>query len=202
MTKLLYCVSMGILAFWILRGESVAVGSEETQLMTLSQHLFAQAEASESEGSNAQPTIPEPEVPEKSNTVTNLIQSTDPQEREKVLRQELGNQSSDTTVAPSDTISVPRGRDPFSAIPEIPVPDLTPEESSVAQLPEIQGQQLPSLPTVQTTVPTTWQQNARRIVPSDDSLIAQQRRRRPSPSSAFEPDMNSAFDSTFVERGC
>lgn len=209
MTKLLYFVSMGILAFWILRCESIAVNGDETQLMTLSDsgtfssETIAQVPAAQPADATAKPTIPSAEVPEKSNTVANLIQSTDPEEREQVLKQQLGNQSGDAVAQPTQTISVPRGRDPFSAIPQIPVPELIPEASSVAQLPEIQGQQLPSLPTLpETTAPPTWQQNARRIVPSDDSLIAQERRRRPSPSSPLEPDMDSAFNSTFVEHGC
>ena len=126
---------MGILAFWILRGESLAVNSDETQLPLSIQTLAQVPTSSSDEGATAQPSIPAPEVPEKSNTVTNLIQSTDPEEREKVLKQELGNQSGGT-VAPSETISVPSGRDPFSAIPEIPVPELIPEDASVAQLPE------------------------------------------------------------------
>ncbi|MDJ0553738.1 MAG: hypothetical protein QNJ68_04715 [Microcoleaceae cyanobacterium MO_207.B10] len=208
MTKLLYFVSIGILALWILRGESVAVGSEDTQIIKISDRftssgqLLAQIPDSESEDPTAQPAIPEaevpePEVPEKSNTITNLIQSTDPEERENVLRQELGNRSGDTRLSPSETISVPSGRDPFSVIPNIPVPDVAPEPSSVAQLPEIQGQQLRNLPTLPaTTIPTTWQRNVVRIVPSDDSL-REIRRRPPS-----EPDPISGFDSTFVERGC
>ncbi|NET42397.1 hypothetical protein [Okeania sp. SIO2B3] len=204
--KFLYFVSIGILATWILRGESVAFNDEDMQLMALSDsasfsnQILAQVPDSPSPDSQSESTIPSAEIPEKSNTVANLIQSTDPEEREKVLQQNLGNELDDTTIQPSETISVPRGRDPFSVVPEIPVPELAPEESSVAQLPEIQGQQLPGLPTLpETTAPTTWRQNARRIVPSDDNLIvAQQRRRRPLPNtSPFEQNTNS-----FVEHGC
>ncbi len=206
MSKLLYFVSIGILAFWILRCESLAVNDEETQLITLSdsssfyQQILAQVSAPPSSDSPS----PSAEVPEKSNTVANLIKSTDPEEREKSLKQNLENQldSITTDQSVSETIFVPRTRDPFSVVPQIPVPELTTqEESSVGQLPEIQGQQLPSLPTLpETKSPVTWQQqNARRIVPSDDSLdIAQQGRRRPSPAtSVFEPR-----NSVFVERGC
>ncbi|NEP43649.1 MULTISPECIES: hypothetical protein [Okeania] len=203
MNKVLYFVSIGILAFWILRGESVALNDEDMQLMALSDsasfsnQILAQVPDSPSSDSQSQSTIPSAEVPEKSNTVANLIQSTDPEEREKVLQQNLGNEVDDTTIQPSQTISVPTGRDPFSVVPEIPVPELAPEESSVAQLPEIQGQQLPGLPTLpETTAPTTWQQNVRRIVPSDDSpIVAQQRRRRPLPNT-------SPFENSFVEHGC
>ncbi|NEQ75251.1 MAG: hypothetical protein F6K24_34895 [Okeania sp. SIO2D1] len=203
MNKVLYFVSIGILAFWILKGESVALNDEDMQLMALSDsasfsnQILAQVPDSPSSDSQSQSTIPSAEVPEKSNTVANLIQSTDPEEREKVLQQNLGNEVDDTTIQPSETISVPRGRDPFSVVPEIPVPELAPEESSVAQLPEIQGQQLPGLPTLpETTAPTTWRQNVRRIVPSDDSVIvAQQRRRRPLPNA-------SPFENSFVEHGC
>lgn len=204
--KFLYFVSIGILATWILRGESLAFNDEDMQLMALSDsasfsnQILAQVPDAPSSDSQSQPTIPSAEVPEKSTTVANLIQSTDPEEREKVLQQNLGNEE-DTTVQPSETISVPRGRDPFSVVPQIPVPELsTEEESSVAQLPEIQGQQLPGLPTLpETTAPTTWRQNVRRIVPSDDSqIVAQQRRRRPLPNiSPFEQNTNS-----FVEHGC
>lgn len=203
--KFLYFVSIGISAFWIFRGESVAFNDEDTQLMALSDftsfsnQILAQVPDAPSSDSQSQSTIPSAEFPEKSNTVANLIQSTDPEEREKVLQQNLGNEE-DSTIQPSETISVPTGRDPFSVVPEIPVPELSPEESSVAQLPEIQGQQLPGLPTLpETTAPTTWRQNVRRIVPSDDSLIvAQQRRRRPLPNtSPFEQNTNP-----FVEHGC
>ncbi|MGD1702126.1 hypothetical protein [Dapis sp. BLCC M229] len=204
MSKLLYFVSIGILAFWILRCESLAVNDEEMQLITLSdsssfyQQILAQVSAPPSSDSPS----PSAEVPEKSNTVANLIKSTDPEEREKSLKQNLENQldSITTDQSVSETIFVPRTRDPFSVVPQIPVPELTQEESSVSQLPDIQGQQLPSLPTLpETKSPVTWQQNARRIVPSDDSLdIAQQGRRRLSPAtSVFEPR-----NSVFVERGC
>lgn len=205
MNKVLYFVSMGILVAWILKGESLALNDEDMQLMALSDsasfshQILAQVPDSPSSDSQSQSTIPSVQVPEKSNTVANLIQSTDPEEREKVLQQNLGNEVvDDSTVQPSETISVPRGRDPFSIIPEIPVPEeLAPEESSVAQLPEIQGQQLPGLPTLpETTAPTTWRRNVRRVVPSDDSLIvAQQRRRRPLPNA-------SPFENSFVEHGC
>lgn len=204
--KVLYFVSIGILTFWIFRGESVAFNDEDMQLMALSdsasfsKQILSQVPDAPSSDVQSQSTIPSAEVPEKSNTVANLIQSTDPEEREKVLQQNLGNEE-DTTIQPSETISVPTGRDPFSVVPQIPVPELSPEEeSSVAQLPEIQGQQLPGLPTLpETTAPTTWRQNVRRIVPSDDSeIVAQQRRRRPLPNtSPFEQNTNS-----FVEHGC
>ncbi|NEO54905.1 MAG: hypothetical protein F6K54_18575 [Okeania sp. SIO3B5] len=204
--KVLYFVSIGILATWIFRGESVAFNDEDTQLMALSDstsfsnQILAQVPDAPSSDSQSQSTIPSAEVPEKSSTVANLIQSTDPEEREKILQQNLGNEE-DTTIQPSETISVPTGRDPFSVVPEIPVPEFSPEESSVAQLPEIQGQQLPGLPTLpETTAPTTWRQNVRRIVPSDDSLIVAQQRRRRRPlsnTSPFEQNTNS-----FVEQGC
>lgn len=131
-----------------------------------------------------------------------MIQSIDPEGREEVLKQNLGNQLNNTTTETSQTITVPRGREPFSVVPQIPAPELQPEESSVAQLPEIESQQVPSLPTLpETRIPVIGRQNARRIVPSDDSLeIAQQRRNRPSPDiSPFEEtDANSAF----IEHGC
>ncbi|MGD1808466.1 hypothetical protein ACP6PL_23945 [Dapis sp. BLCC M126] len=204
MSKLLYFVSIGILAFWILRCESLAFNDEEMQGIRLSdssnfyQQILAQVSAPPSSDSLS----PSVEVPEKSNTVANLIKSTDPEEREKSLKENLENQPDryTTNQSPSETIFVPRTRDPFSIVPEIPVPELTQEESSVGQLPEIQGQQLPSLPTLpETKSPVTWQQNVRRIVPSDESLdIAQQGRIRPSPTtSVFEPR-----NSVFVERGC
>ncbi|MGD1715394.1 hypothetical protein [Dapis sp. BLCC M172] len=204
MSKLLYFVSIGILAFWILRCESLAVNDEEMQGIKLSdsssfdQQILAQVSAPPSSDSLS----PSAEVPEKSNTVANLIKSTDPEEREKSLKQNLENQpdSITTNQGPSETIFVPRTRDPFSVVPQIPVPELIQEESSVGQLPEIQGQQLPSLPTLpETKSPVTWQQNVRRIVPSDNSLdIAQQGPRRVSPpTSVFEPR-----NSVFVERGC
>jgi len=208
MSKFLYFVSMGILAFWILRCESLAFNDEEMQLIGLSDsqsfynQILAQVPVSPSSDSSPS-TIPSADIPEKSSTVANLIESTDPEEREKFLQQNQGNQLNNSITAgqePSETILVPRGRDPFSIVPQIPVPELTQEESSVGQLPEIQGQQLPSLPTLpETRAPITWRQNARRIVASDDSLdIAQQRRRRPSPTtSVFEPT-----NSVFVERGC
>ncbi len=208
MSKLLYFVSIGILALWILRCESLAVNDEEMQLMTLSDstsfyhQILAQVSIPPSSDSPSPSTIPSAEVPEKSNTVANLIESTNPEEREKFLKQNLENQPDSITAGqgPSETIFVPRGRDPFSIVPQIPVPELTTEESPLGQLPEIQGQQLPSLSILpETKAPVTWRQNARRIVPSDDSLdIAQQNRRRPSPTtSPFE-----STNSVFVERGC
>ena len=203
MSKLLYFVSIGILAFWILRCESLAVNDEEMQLIKLSdsssfdQQILAQVSVPPSSDSSS----PSPEVPEKSNTVANLIKSTDPEQREKFLKENLENQpDSIRDGGSSETIFVPRTRDPFSVVPEIPVPELTEEEPSVGQLPEVQGQQLPSLSILpETKSPVTWQQNVRRIVPSDDSLdIAQQGRRRQSPTtSVFEPTR-----SVFVERGC
>ncbi len=204
MSKLLYFVSIGILAFWILRCESLAVNDEEMQLIKLSdsssyyQQILAQVSAPPSSDSSS----PSAEVPEKSNTVANLIKSTDPEEREKSLKENLENQADSITIdgVSPETIFVPSTRDPFSVVPKIPVPELTEQEPSVRQLPEVQGQQLPSLSILpETKSPVTWQQNVRRIVPSDDSLdIAQQGRRRPSPTtSVFEPRR-----SVFVERGC
>ncbi|NES66628.1 MAG: hypothetical protein F6K24_15895, partial [Okeania sp. SIO2D1] len=114
--KFLYFVSIGILAFWILRGESVAFNDEDMQLMALSDsasfsnQILAQVPDAPSPDSQSESTIPSAEIPEKSNTVANLIQSTDPEEREKVLQQNLGNELDDTTIQPSETISVPRGR--------------------------------------------------------------------------------------------
>ncbi|MGK7921090.1 MAG: hypothetical protein AB4080_13895 [Trichodesmium sp.] len=205
MSKLFYFISIGILAFWILRCESIAVNDEKMQGIKLSnsgsfsQQILAQVSPPPSSDSTSSSSIPSVEVPEKSNTISNLIKSTDPEEREKFLKQNLSNQSDNTTVS-SETILVPTGKDPFSIVPQIPVPELTPEETSVGQLPEVQGQQLPSLPTLpESKAPVAWRQNARRIVPNDQSLeLARPRRRRPlSPISPFAPR-----DSVFIERGC
>jgi len=207
MSKLLYFVNIGILAFWILRCESIAVNNDAkmqgiklSNSGSFSQQILAQISTPPSSDSTSSSTIPSVEVPEKSNTVANLIQSTDPKEREEFLKQNLNNQSDNTNTVSSDTIFVPQGKDPFSTVPQIPVPELTPEETEVGQLPEVQGQQLPSLPTLpETKAPVPWRQNARRIIPNDQSLeLAQQRRRRPSSTiSPFDPR-----NSVFVERGC
>ncbi|OZH55601.1 hypothetical protein AFK68_03530, partial [Hydrocoleum sp. CS-953] len=161
MRKLFLTAGASILSLWISGCDSLPFinGRDSSTANTSETSPSTKLEAPESPSS--QPTdgpFPSPDVPQKSEISTDLIRSTDANERTKSLKQEV--QTNTTSQTQTSIPASPDTKDPFSGLPSIPVPrqdsDQT-DDSIFTQLPELSSQQVPNIPNLpETKSPSSW----------------------------------------------
>ncbi len=166
MRKLFLTAGASLLSLWISGCDSIPFinGRDSSTANTPEASPSPKLEAPESPSSKTTDgSFPSPDVPQKSEISTDLIRSTDPNERTKSLKQEV--QTNTTSQTQTSIPAIPDTKDPFSGLPTIPVPRQDSDQrgdSIFTQLPEISSQQVPNIPNLpETKSPSSWRSPGR-----------------------------------------
>ncbi|MEB3339169.1 hypothetical protein, partial [Okeania sp.] len=227
MRKLFLTVGVSILSIWINGCDSLPffnkTDSSTTNTPETSPSPTSEVPESPSptptDGVSPSPDVPQktdglfpsPDVPEKSEISTDLIRSTDPNERTSSLKQEV--QTDTTSQTQTSTPGIIDTKDPFSGLPTIPVPSRETDgtgDSIFTQLPELGSQRVPDIPSLpEPKLPSSWTQ-PRRTQPTnqfpDLSQAAPQQnsqrlppRRRPNQENQNLRSRPPAFQSNITQ---